>query len=295
MIQQHHYYPAFCLRRLAGVDDQKLQFFLWHKPAGKHVTGRASPDSVCRHADLYALRRAAPEFRQVIESDVFTKKIDTPASDALRTIESKGVRALSKDERLAWARFLLSLPARSPEMVTTTGPQIARSLMDADPTDYEAARQPDDPKTLSGWAFKNQPGRLEDFVKFGIARMLDDEIHPFKLDLMHWWTRDLPNHHLITSDRPLLAYPQGSAPNAFNLDHPDCVLGLPIGPHKVFFAAKHDKSRVKLRQMQPATIARMVNDEAIFRKNQYVYAADDRLRAMISRAWFGGSDKCLGG
>jgi hypothetical protein len=98
---------------------------------------------------------------------------------------------------------------------------------------------------------------------------------------MDWWTRELPNHSLLTSDSPLLAYPRGDVPNAFNMNAPRCVLALPLGPHRVFIASNDPSSRATLRRMAPGRIARMINNAVVWRRRKYVYAYDEGLSSWI--------------
>jgi hypothetical protein len=134
-VQRHHFYPAFCLRRWKGPDG-RLQFFEQLPGNQRIVSGRASPERICREADLYSFQYVRQELKHVLEKEFITAEIDTPASEVLRLIEDKGLRTLSRTDRRSWARFVLSLPARSPEAMNKFGPEIARRLIDQNPAAY---------------------------------------------------------------------------------------------------------------------------------------------------------------
>jgi Protein of unknown function (DUF4238) len=109
-VKRHHYIPQFYLSQ-------------WHKRDGKvvcykHVNRRlivndVSPRGTGYEKYLHSLDRVPVIFRDRFEKDV-TAPVDNDAAEALQTMTKGGAKALISEQRLAWERFLASLPIRNP-------------------------------------------------------------------------------------------------------------------------------------------------------------------------------------
>ena len=75
----------------------------------------------------------------------------------------------------------------------------------------------------------------------------------------------------------MLTFPRARYPCGIPLDHPLCLIALPIAPDAVFFASAKDK----VRKMTLSKITLAVNEETIGRSTDAVYAFDTSLRSFV--------------
>jgi hypothetical protein len=101
------------------------------------------------------------------------------------------------------------------------------------------------------------------------------------LNSMKWWIRKWDRDAILIGDRPLLTYPRQQYPCGIPLDSPDCLVILPIAPNAVFFACANPKTQTKMRKMALSRLAKLVNEETIFRAI-CVHARDGSLAKFIS-------------
>src|SRR5262249_56917096 len=64
------------------------------------------------------------------ETGFFTPHVDTPAAAALQIMLTRGVRALTPQQRIDWARLLISFGVRTPEALRVMGPQETQKAFD---------------------------------------------------------------------------------------------------------------------------------------------------------------------
>jgi hypothetical protein len=79
----------------------------------------------------------------------------------------------------------------------------------------------------------------------------------------------------------LRASPRAPYPCGIPLDRPDCLIVLPIAPDTVFFASANPKTKDKVRKMAPGRVARIVNEEMIWRSSSCIYFSDTSLGAFV--------------
>jgi len=286
--QNHHYYPRFALTRWSG-DDGLLQPFEWN-PRAKNgpviPCNRASPKAACSELDLYALGDAPQDERYEMELDFFGPKIDAPAAKVLEAIERDGVDALDDRQRQAWARFLVSLPARTPEAINERGVQMLRTKLDEDPESYIGLKGDDDPPTLSEWADKNRPDLMRDSVLRMLVEIIFETDAVRKVADMEWWTRRPGSRQVLIGDRPLLSSTgQEDAPCAFNADDPHHLIVLPISPTTVFFASHDKRIRSRLRSASHSSIAMRINNETLRAAKNHVFATDRNVQTFVGKKW----------
>ncbi len=108
---RHHYIPCFYTKRWIGADKRLCEFSRPHtivKPKRVYPSGTGYAE------DLYAIPQVADDKKHLLETR-FMKRIDQKARDILENIENYGTNSLTRDDRLFWATFLISIMQRSPE------------------------------------------------------------------------------------------------------------------------------------------------------------------------------------
>ena len=107
-------------------------------------------------------------------------------------------------------------------------------------------------------------------------------IDPAKLTAvanMQWWLRRFEGKTLLLSDRPLLSQPRMAEPCGIAPEDPDCLIILPVAPDTVFFATPNPAIRAKLRKTPKGKLANFINEEAVWRAVDCVYAMDGSMSA----------------
>jgi hypothetical protein len=272
---RHHYVPQFLLRQWAS--NGRLVAYYFELASSKVIeNAKATVASACQISDLNTYFGVDASQRDLPETGFFTPVVDTPAAKALRVIAKEGHSALTPAQRLDWARLLVSFGVRTPEALRDMGPNETRKAF----TLVEAsAKGPPAERRVSEIVEKGMP-MLERNFPLSIA--MDLSTDPEKLaaiDRMTWWIRRWPQPAILIGDRPLLTLPRAPHPCGIPLDHPNCLIALPIGP-KVVFSSANPRTRDKLRKMTPSKIAFAVNEETIWRST-VVHAGDRSLASFI--------------
>jgi hypothetical protein len=274
---RHHYVPKFLLRRWAtnGI----LVGYYFDPASGKVIENtRATVASACQISDLNTYFGVHASQRDMPETGFFTPRVDTPAAIALRIKLEKGVHALTSKQRMDWARLLVSFAVRTPETLRVMGPKETKKAFDL--VEAIAKGSPEQEQKVTALIQANMQ-ILERNFPLNIAMELSTD--PEKLvavDRMTWWIRRWTRPAILIGDRPLLTFPRAPHPCGIPLDHPSCLIALPIAPRAVFFASANPKSRNKARTMTPSKIAFAVNEETIFRST-IVYASDKCLASFV--------------
>ncbi len=269
--QDHHYVPRFYLRKWASLSDGKVHYSRWIN--GRFVCSRISPGSTAYERNLYSLENVPSEERQAIET-FFSTKIDNPASIVLNKILQEGVDNLSREERVDWVRFLLSLGYRGPNWIQRAreeGRESLEKLLVESQADYESLRGPDDPLTLVEFCKASSPGTLPNV---GIVALSEWVYCTKEIPLilkMHWWISDVSGEDidLFTSNHPCI-YTRGLG------DH-QCLISLPLSPSVVFFAANNPKNKNKILRLSKRKLMRRVHESMVDQKDvNMIYSSSER-------------------
>jgi hypothetical protein len=233
---------------------------------GKVVPKRKYPQNTGCIKDLYRTDGVSEEISQNLETK-FMAPLDTKAARALSKIAAGA--PLDIDERVAWARFLLSMIYRNRECVEFIKAHMAEVWREATAAleeDWATRRKPDEHRTLAEATAERQPGS----AATSAANILSDIIgnHRAVPDIvkMNWGKIDLSASKipLLTSDRPL-AFVALSDPNAY--------IALPVGPHDLFVAAFDD--RFNRPCVDASEIARRMNQDVVSNGREFVWGIDD--------------------
>jgi hypothetical protein len=261
--RKHHYKPVFFLSRWVGRDRQLCEMKLIN---GKLLPRRRHPGGTGYVKDLYRTDGVPEEISQILETD-FMSPLDNDAANALGKIASD--QPLDAGDRIAWARFMLSLLYRNREGVEFIKAHMAdirREATLALEPDWAALRGPLDKLTLAEASAAREPAA----AAISAANMLADVIANSRaipdIVTMHWTHIDLRGSKLplLTSDRPLVFV---------GLSDPSAYMALPIGPHDLFVAARDD--RFSRPRTDATDIAWRMNRDVVSLGRQFVWGIDD--------------------
>lgn len=275
---RHHYVPQFLLRSWAGTTaDGRVETFrldLPNLPVSRHA-----PKHTAYEHDLYALTmdEVAGMSKQAVETHCL-RLIDEAAAQVLTKLLSKGLKNLSHEERCDWARFIMSLRLRQPEVVqrwkleasATLQSQLAQS-----PEEYQALAQEDDPATLSEYVEQLYPGLIDNFGLSTFSKHMDDARIRNKLLCLTWWLWDFSEskYDLMLADHPCIF--------TAKIDNPRLILALPIAPRKAFLATASDEVVAIMRGQDQTTLAVRLNESSVGQARVRVYARDALPRRFI--------------
>jgi len=262
----HHYNPQFALRRWVGSDGMLCEM---RQVNGVVTPRRRHPRRTGMERDLYRVEGVAEENSQDLEIK-FMSPLDNGAAVVLdRLISGK---PLDPEQRLAWARYLLSMLFRNPDSVETIKTHMAeiwREGIDALEADYAATRKPHEPATAAELIAKRRPGA----AGISAANMIADVIanSPAVPDIaaMHWTCVDVSHSKfsLLTSDRPLVM--------SGGLADPSCLLVLPLSPHKLFVASHDPRFTMPLPVARHAEKVKTINRAVVRQAREFVWGTDE--------------------
>jgi hypothetical protein len=275
---RHHFVPQFLLRNWANPAGQFVAYYFVHA-ANKVIERNASVASACQIRDLNSYMGLRAPQRDFPETGFFSPRVDSPAARALQVIQAKGVRALTPQQRIDWARLLLSFAVRTPEMLRVMGPKETKKAFET--VEALAKGPPADERKVSELIKQGMPTLERNFPLNIAMDLCTDPAKLAKVDAMQWWVRRWPRSAILIGDRPLLTFPRVPYPCGVPLDSAACLIALPIAPDAVFFASGQAKTKDKMRTMALSRIALTVNEETIWRST-VVHATDKSLAAFVT-------------
>jgi len=151
---RHHYVPEFLQKPWAeNSPDGKLMVFrldIQGIPSKPHTPKHTGFDH-----DLYALtqEKVAGMEKQAVEKN-FLRIIDNNAARVRVKLEKYGLKSLEIEDKMDWARFLMSLRLRQPdivEMLKRESAQHLKATLNDQPEEYEELAAPEDAPTLEEW------------------------------------------------------------------------------------------------------------------------------------------------
>jgi Protein of unknown function (DUF4238) len=269
--RKHHYKPVFFLSRWAGKDGQLCEMKLIND---KVVARRRHPAGTGYIKDLYRIDRVPEEKSQDLETN-FMSPLDNDAAAALDKIASD--QPLDAGDRIAWARFMLSLLFRHRESVETIKAHMAEMWSegtDALELEWAARRGPNDPKTFAEAAATREPAAAAISAANTMVDIIANSRAVPDIAGMHWARIDLSASELpmLTSDRPLVF---------IALENPKAYVAQPIGPYDLFVATRDDRFLKTLAGGDPTAIARQMNKDVVSMARQFVWGVDDAQREFV--------------
>jgi hypothetical protein len=264
----HHYNPQFALRRWVGSDGMLCEM---HQVNGVVTPRRRHPRRTGMVRDLYRVEGVAEENSQDLEIK-FMSPLDNGAAVVLdRLIKGK---LLNTEQRLAWARYLLSMLYRHPDGVETIKKHMTEmwregtDALEADFAKMQAARGLPI-RTLAEETAKRNPGAAGKSAANMIADVIGNSRAVPDIAAMPWICVDVSQSKfsLLTSDRPLVM--------SSGLADPLCYLVLPLAPKKLFVASHDNRYAKTLPGAAHARIVKAMNRDVVRQAREFVWGTDD--------------------
>lgn len=274
--RRHHYAPVFYLKRWAGADGLVEQF---SRPGGREVKARrVAPAATGYRDDLYTMPGLPEHLAQQIEQ-TFMQQVDAQAAMVLGALEQGSVTWTSA-HRSAWTRFIQSLQLRTPADVVSIKDRTLQDWGGAIPKiqeTYEALRRIGDPVTFEEFVTSRDP-RLVERVGLQVLTVLIDApgIGEF-INNMSWEVLDLGNARLdlLASDRPV--------EQVHGLGDPRAFLTVPIGPRRLFVAARERATIDRIALTSPTELVRKRNRVTVCYARDFVWAADRAQAVFVAK------------
>jgi len=275
--ENHHFAPVFLLKQWETQPDEKLSCFF--RINGRIVHQRYKAKSVAKEAGLYSLEGVSESERNKIERDFMGPIIDEPAADAHRAILTVGVRGLTDDQKLAWARFLVSLMVRTPDMVEslrTKGREKLLSDLNESPDEYANVRGGEPAETLVDWAYQNIPHVFDNFGITVLPQVVDSELLNTGVLRGNWASIPVSGcrHNLLIGDRPLIYVGKMSS---------RYVIALPVSPVRLFVAVDSMETWRRAQAESANDIIRKANLDSVSKAARYVYSTGLAQQNFIER------------
>lgn len=267
----HHYIPRFFLRPWCGADGKLTCYSVKH---ARLCVDRYTPAQVAKQAYLYSLQGVSDEQAQIIETDIL-RPIDDAAAPIHKLLLNDSSPNLSARQREEWGRFLRSLRARTPHIITTFREKGRQTMIEEflrDPEEFEAIKGTLPHASLLALVNEKLPSLVENF---GLANvfpqvLLESEILPRFLSL-DWQVLDFRSqrYRLLLADNPVFIH--GHKDDAW-------LWVLPIGPTRAFVAANRPLNTLR----DPVKEA---NVSAIRQSITYIYADGKEAQRFVERNW----------
>ncbi|WP_189636846.1 DUF4238 domain-containing protein [Rhizobium phaseoli] len=276
----HHYIPIFYTKRWASGSPRMLtRFTQW--PSGNFAVDRKAPKGVGWERDGYAFDGFSGDEAAAIELKLMKPK-DHRASQILARLEQNGTSGhWTSEERYDWTWFIVSLLVRGPEDVRSAKVNVSREW--AIPNERMEERYRNVIREFPGFT---APASLREYIasqdeNYGkrlgmkiMADMTDHNAISTMIANMHWGVRSIEaGRQLLTSDRPVR--------QEFPLRSEQSFVTLPIGPQRIFVAAKSPRGLNRLLQSDPRVLVERNNRKIVRQARQFVFATDDSERDWV--------------
>jgi hypothetical protein len=272
----HHFVPVFYL----AAWESEHRVTRYYRPHYVVVASRIAPKNTGFEDHLYSLQGVAPEQQQWLETYFFAP-VDSKAAIAHHLMLEGKLNALTNDQRVDWARFMMSMQLRSPfalAEVQRLADQNIRSNLDVlGDAEYAAIRKAGDPETLYGWTAKYQPLVLEEAHKRMLPGLIDHEGVGQHLINMHWAVIDVgaAKHTLLTGDRSFI--------NTHGLKNPLTAVVFPLSPERLFVATNGMAQTAQLLSTPPAKLVPWANNHIVGCAVDFVIGVDDGQLRFVER------------
>lgn len=268
---KHHYVPQFYLAQWATAADDRLCEY--SRPYDEVKPKRRHPAETGYIDRLYELKGLEGPVAQSLETRFFSP-VDSVAADALQQMIRHRTKSLLPRRRSGWAQFLHSMLLRMPEDLELFK-QGWRQLMLSDYDEhweqrYREIRKPTDPPTYQGYMAMMPPDQHDRTALNALAGMMASVNVGQRISDMLWQVleTDADDYPLLTSDRPIIRS------NGLNADNGH--IAMPIGPHRLFIAAKNRAVLNSIVSLGRRKLVRETNRLVTRHAVKFVYGVDDR-------------------
>lgn len=266
---RHHYVPEFLQKPWTeNTPDGKLEVFrldIPHLPSSRHTPKYTGFDD-----NLFALTKdnVAGMDKQAVEQ-LFLKHVDNSAALVRDKLEFQGLKHLTTVDKVNWARFLMSLRFRQPDvidMLQNDATEQLKASLKEDPKIYEELSTDEDLPTLEEFTEAQYPGLIENFGLSFFHELVDNHKYGNKILGMRWWLwgfKEIP-YELLLSDHPCIFI--------YGIDDPKCIIALPISPKKVFMTTQSYEAAKIIRRQHPKVLAMLINESSVMQTRVRIYA-----------------------
>lgn len=207
------------------------------------------------------------------------QEVDAQGAAVLAALEA-GPVAWTSTTRSAWTRFIQSLQLRTPADVAGVK---QRTLQDWGVTipkiqeTYESMRRIGDPATFEDFLTSDDPLVVERAGLKVLTVLIDAPEMGAFINNMVWEVFDLRNARLdlLTSDR--------AVEQVYGLGDPRAFLTVPIGPQRLFVAARRRETIAAIARASPTDIVRKRNRATVCYARDFVWARDRSQAGFIAK------------
>lgn len=256
--------------------DGRLEQF--SRPAGREVKARrVAPAATGYQDDLYAMPGLPDGLVQQVEQK-FMQEVDRQAAEVLTAVEA-GTIVWTHETRSAWTRFIQSLQLRTPADVegikARTLAEWGVSIPKIQET-YESMRRLGDPATFEEFIDSKDPLLVERAALRILTVLIDAPEMGRFINNMHWEVLDLESSALtlLTSDQ--------AVEQPWALREARSFLSVPMGPKRLFVAARRRETIAAIAQAGPTKIVELRNVRTVCCAREFVWAADRSLAPFIA-------------
>jgi hypothetical protein len=267
--KKNHFVPCFYSSLWTGEDGKLCEFT---RPYDRVKALRKHPAATGYSNDLYTEATLSPGLHTYLE-DIFLKRVDQKARDALQFILADRIDDLSTDLRCAWARFIMSMVQRSPARIAELRNRWKAGYFAPDESivrRYLELRNATEPATLKEYLEQGPADTLGRGQVRLIQAVMDLPKVGEKIVNMKWGVltiSDVIMFNFLTSDRPIIMT------NGIGKDGGH--IGLPIGPRKLFLAADKQETIDAILDQSLSDLIMATNTTVARHAEKFVYGESD--------------------
>lgn len=226
---------------------------------------------------LYAADGLPDDVAHEMESK-FLSPVDSRAAQALIAMQAD--REFSTAQRLAWASFVVTLLLRMPEdidLVKQIIRELAQTILPGFQPIFEHLKPENETRTFQQITDELVGLSNQRAIAFARSIMSNDRLIR-GIAAMEWSILTFPRakFEFLTSDRPVIYT------NVLGNDQSHIV--LPVGPRRLFVAAKDRKIIDRIRSAGEDALVNETNAHVVGAANKYVYGSNDsQLRFIQNR------------
>lgn len=279
--QRHHFVPKLVLRPWLTKQpsgEVALSGYFWDSRHQRLKCKVRGLDSFCCQIGLLSLRHHKLG-RDAIER-VFFSEIDNSGAIARQVLLNDGPTKMSIDQRIDFARLLLSLEARRPNIIERLRVDAAQTMVDGLDSDDEIAR------AMAKLGISEKPSELyerrtkvsfEDRALAIVQKLTDNPRVGGKLINGHWMIKKLGEYDgsFVLSDRPLI--------RLRGFDHPGAAWALPLTPKDAFVAVNHSANMQRVLDASPQRFCKLLNASSANQAERFVFSVNSSDEGWLRR------------
>jgi hypothetical protein len=269
---KHHFIPAFYLAKWAVSGGNLIE---WSKPHKEIVPIRRHPNATGYQDYLYTFHELLPDSRQWFE-EKFLTSTDDQAAQVLERILNRQMHTLDNFRKSAWARFLMTLRFRHPDLVAEMRNQIAALWKNHDiftRTPYAQTRSQGDPETFGEYVDQLAPDATFRVQLDLLVAAMDNEQIGRRIVGMPWAVVDVSDAacRLLTSDWPV----------ELSLGANPAAVSLPLDPTHLFVASDDASLLQRFDNVDPNALVEHMNRYTVGGARRYVFSEDESQKRFI--------------